>query len=272
VDNHNVYEVLPVIGPASQACYERAADVRAINYDSAFRPQNGHVTQNLPGFGPLLSARMEAISLLNEMGFSLNDRPLTIGNSGINYNALKTVSNLLTRKTRFKMIEVDVLSMPPTGSIAQVIQSRPVVSDLDDIDRATLVTMSPQCASNETKMHLGVSLIFGLNQWKENTGDGVLPDETRSWSSVIWAADHIPARFIIDRNLRRNFHNRFNDRVFRSVDMNPQDLRVTTISKLIAGGRSVGPQQLHSKRQLRMERLTGGGVPAPTSVITRHGQ
>ncbi|KAG8222557.1 hypothetical protein J437_LFUL016758, partial [Ladona fulva] len=155
-ENHSVYEDLPIIGPAYQACYERAADARVVNYDSAFQPPHGVANPNLQGFGPLTPARMEAIGLLNEMGFSLDERPVTIGNSGINYNAVKTVSNLISRIIRFKMVEVDILSMPPTGSIAQVIQSRPVAQDLQNITRATQVTMSPQCASNESKMHLGI--------------------------------------------------------------------------------------------------------------------
>lgn len=62
------------------------------------------------------------------MGFEPGVRPRTISNTGINYNALKVVSNVLSRTETFKIAEVDIFTIPSTGSLGQIIETIPTAN------------------------------------------------------------------------------------------------------------------------------------------------
>lgn len=124
-ENHNTYEDFPVVGVAYQGCYERSRGTGAQTYASAVAPQRTRANRNLQGFDTLKTVRQDCLAVLNDMGFSENVRPRTIENTGINYNAVKVVSNVLAKSEVFKLSEVDIFSIPNSGSLGQIIQTIP---------------------------------------------------------------------------------------------------------------------------------------------------
>lgn len=109
-DNHNVY---PVVGIAYQGCHQRAQTVQAHTYVSAVAPQGTVANRNLQGYDTLKPVRQDCTAVLHDMGFGDGALPRTIANTGINYNALKVVSNILARTVTFKLAEVDVFTDTP---------------------------------------------------------------------------------------------------------------------------------------------------------------
>lgn len=228
--NHNVYEELPVVGPTYQGCYERSLTTNAGVYASVFAPVDTTASRNLQGFRPLVTCRQDSLALLASMGFEGQGiQPRSISNSGINFNAVKTVSNLLSRITAFKIVETDIFSIPATGSIAQIIEAIPDQTGVDQQQLAYEADVALQCYSNESKSHIGISMFVGLNQYK-SIG---LQNDITSWSCITFTdAAPVPADFIANRNDRRNLPNRFSDRVFYTAVQNVRDLRTIVISKL----------------------------------------
>lgn len=92
--------------------------------------------------------------------------PRTIANSGISFDCMKTISNILMKTTSFKNIEICPLNIPDTGSIAQIIEARPDPTSLENIPLARDTDVTAQCYSSESKSHIGISEVYGLNQWK----------------------------------------------------------------------------------------------------------
>lgn len=163
------------------------------------------------------------------MGFGDNVRPRTISNTGINYNALKVVSNVLSRSETFKLAEVDIFSIPNTGSLGQIIQTMPTPEAVDTELRASNVEVTAQSYATGTTTQIGISEVFGLNAWKGTTNE----HPWQSWNSITWTAAHPPpARFVATRNDARNLPARFNDRVFYTGIVSLQDQRKMVISRL----------------------------------------
>lgn len=127
-DNHNVY---PVVGIAYQGCHQRAQTVQAHTYVSAVAPQGTLANRNLQGYDTLKPVRQDCTAVLHDMGFGDGALPRTIANTGINYNALKVVSNILARTDTFNLAEVDVFTIPSTGSLAQIIETIPTRETVD---------------------------------------------------------------------------------------------------------------------------------------------
>lgn len=155
--NHNTYEDYPVLGVAYQGCYERAQTTNQSTYVSAVAPANTTANRNLQGFDTLKPTRTDGLSTLYSMGFEIGIRPRTISQTGFNYNALKVVSNLLARTDTFKTVEVDIFTIPVTGSLGQIIETIPDPTLVEDLTRASdcEVNCSMLCyGHNDTDRHL----------------------------------------------------------------------------------------------------------------------
>lgn len=163
------------------------------------------------------------------MGFGENARPRTIANTGINYNALKVVSNVLSKTETFKLAEVDIFSITNTGSLGQIIQTVPTIDAIDTELRASNAEVTAQSYATGTTTQIGISEVFGLNAGKGTSDD----HPWQSWSSITWTAAHPPPdRFVETRNAARNLPDRFNARVFYTCIISLQDQRKMVISRL----------------------------------------
>lgn len=100
-ENHNTYEDFPVVGVAYQGCYERAQGTAGGVYHSVVAPRGTEANRNLQGYDTLKTVRQDCIAVLHDMGFGENIRPRSISNTGINYNAMKVVSNVLSKTETF---------------------------------------------------------------------------------------------------------------------------------------------------------------------------
>lgn len=102
-DNDNTYEDYPVVGVAYQGCFERAQGVTSRTYRSVVAPAGASANRNLQGFDTLKPVRQDCIAVLQDMGFGEDVRPRTIASTGINYNAMKVVSKVLSKTDTFKL-------------------------------------------------------------------------------------------------------------------------------------------------------------------------
>lgn len=163
------------------------------------------------------------------MGFGEGVRPRTIANTGINYNAVKVVSNLLSKSETFKLADVDIFSIPNTGSLGQIIQTIPTNEAIDTELRASNIEVTAQSYATGTATQIGISEVFGLNAWKGTSED----HPWQSWSSITWtAATPPPDQFVANRNAARNLPDRFQARVFYTGIISLQDQRKMVISRL----------------------------------------
>lgn len=225
-ENHNTYEDLPVIGVAYQGCYERAQGTEARAYDSVVAPT---ANRNLQGFDTLKTVRRDCIAVLEDMGFGVGTRPRTIANTGINYNALKVVSNVLSKTETFKLSEIDIFSIPNTGSLGQIIQTVPTPDTVDTELRASSAEITAQSYATGTNTQIGISEVYGLNAWKGTTD----AHPWQSWSAITWtAANPPPPQFVESRNTTRDLPPRFTDRVFYTGIVSLQDQRKMVVSRL----------------------------------------
>lgn len=228
-DNCLIYTDHPIVGIAYQGAYERAQDVVRATYVSAVAPRNTTANRNLQGFAPLAPVRQDCIGILNSMGFDVNTRPPSIGNSGINYNAVKTVSNFLARTTTFRLVETDVFAIPPVGSLAQIIASVPTDATVAEITRASASDVTMQCYAQSTTTQIGITEVYGLCTYKGTS----VARPWQSWSPITWTAQvPIPDELVENRNERRNLPARFFDRVFYSAIHNLEDQRKTVVSRM----------------------------------------
>lgn len=163
------------------------------------------------------------------MGFEVGVRPRTIANTGINYNSVKVVSNLLSKSQIFKLTEVDIFSIPNTGSLGQIIQTMPTADAIDNETRASNLEVTAQSYATGTATQIGISEVFGLNAWK-GTSDN---HPWQSWSAITWtAATPPPEGFVANRNATRNLPDRFQSRVFYTGIISLQDQRKMVVSRL----------------------------------------
>lgn len=233
--NHNLYEEYPVMGPAFQGCVERAArgNGEAAVYNSVFAAANSTANRNMQGFNSLRRVRPECIALLNDMGFG-DAAPRTIANTGISYNAMKTVSNLLEKVTIFRVQHTNPITLPATGSMGQIVITKPVTADL--IPGATYASSTNQtatCASKENRSTICITEVYGLCQFKESALEGDEWLRPSVWSCCTFTEAHPqPAAWTANRNERRNLPDRFTARVFYTSDQNPEDVRKTTIDRM----------------------------------------
>lgn len=227
--NHNTYEDYPVVGIAYQGCRERAQNHLAHTYESVVAPAGTQANRNLQGFDTLKHVRQDCLAVLEDMGFSGNAHPPTVSNTGISYNALKVVSNVLAKTDTFKLAEIDIFSIPSTGSLAQIVETIPTQDSVDEVTRASQIDVTAQSYADGTTTQIGISEVYGLNAWK-GTSD---THPWESWSSITWNADHPPPdRFIATRNDLRDLPPRFHNRVFYTGTVNLQDQRKMVISRL----------------------------------------
>lgn len=134
----------------------------------------------------------------------------------------------------FKVVTVCPMDIPSTGSIAQVVYCVPVLEDaLEDGTKAANTNVIAQCASDESRTHIGVSEVFGLCQLKVSGPEAAVFDPSRisSWSCITFtAADPPPRNFIEHANDRQ----RFADRVYYVYYyiVNPYDQIIKTVARL----------------------------------------
>lgn len=163
------------------------------------------------------------------MGFSGDAFPRTISNTGISYNALKVVSNVLAKTETFKLAEVDIFTIPSTGSLAQIIETIPTQDSVDVETRSSNAEITAQSYANGTTTQIGISEVFGLNAWKGTSKN----HPWESWSSITWTPAHPPPdQFVETRNDLRDLPLRFQDRVFYTGIVNLQEQRKMVISRL----------------------------------------
>lgn len=228
-NNHHVYEDYPVVGIAYQGCVERAAGAASRVYDSVVAPEGTTVTRNLQGFDSLKTVRQDCMAVLNDMGFVEGQQLRTVANTGINYNALKVVSNVLAKTDTFQIAEVDIFSIPATGSLAQIIETVPTDDAVDTETRASNLEVTAQSYADGTTTQIGISEVYGLDAWKGTT----VTHPWQSWSSVTWTeVNPPPPRFVEDRNSHRDLPARFQDRVFYTGIVSLQDQRKMVVSRL----------------------------------------
>lgn len=101
----------------------------------------------------------------------MGEQLTTVANTGINYNALKVVSNILAKTDTFKIAEVDIFSIPSTGSLAQIIETVPT----DTETRAANADVTAQSYANGTTTQIGISQVYGLNVWKGSSDEHPWP-------------------------------------------------------------------------------------------------
>lgn len=212
-NNHNVYEDYPVVGVALPR----------------LPPTRTDANRNLQGFDTLKPVRQDCTAVLHDMGFVDGALPRTIANTGINYNALKVEPNILSRTDTFKLAEVDVFTIPSTGSLAQIIETIPTLESVDVETRASNADVTAQSYANGTTTQIGITEVFGLNAWK-----GTSPEHPwDSWGCITWTPAHPPPeRFVESRNALRDLPPRFNDRVFYTGIVNLQDQRKMVVLRL----------------------------------------
>lgn len=228
-ENHNTYEDLPVVGVAYQGCYERAQRNDAHAYRSVVTPDGTAANRNLQGFDSLKHVRRDCIAVLEDMGFGVGVRPGTISNTGINYNAVKVVSNILSKSETFKLAEVDIFSIPNTGSLGQIIQTVPTAETIDAGLRASEAEVTAQSYAMGTSTQIGISEVYGLNAWK-GTSEA---HPWESWSAITWTANHPPPPdYVENKNAMRDLPARFTNRVFYTGMINLQDQRKMVVSRL----------------------------------------
>lgn len=228
--NHSVYEDYPVVGIAYQGCLERAAGIERRTYASAAAPGGAVANRNLQGFDTLKTVRQDCLAVLADMSFCEGAPLRTIANTGISYNALKVVSNVLAKTDTFKIAEVDIFAIPSTGSLAQIIEIIPTQDAVDTETRATNADVTAQSYATGTTTQIGVSEVYGLNAWKGTSEE----HPWESWSPIAWTpADPSPERFVESRNSLRDLPLRFQDRVFYTGIVNLQEQRKMVISYII---------------------------------------
>lgn len=214
---------------AYQGCLQRVETTDRRVYKSVVAPQGTVANTNLQGYDSLASVRQDCLAVLHDMGFGDGVRPRTIANTGINYNALKVVSNILSRTETFKVAEVDIFAIPSTGSLAQIIETVPTTEAVSVETRATCVDVTAQSYANGTTTQIGISEVYGLNAWKGTSQE----HPWESWSPITWTpAQPLPDNFVESRNSLRDLSPRFNDRVFHTGMVNLQDQRKMIISRL----------------------------------------
>lgn len=198
-------------------------------YGSVVAPGGAVVNRNLQGFDTLKAVRQDCLAVLADMGFVEGEQLRTVANTGINYNALKVVSNILAKTDTFKIAEVDVFSIPSTGSLAQIIETIPTQEAVDTETRATNVEVTAQSYANGTTTQIGISEVYGLNAWKGTSID----HPWESWSSVTWTdVDLPPPDFVESRYRLHDLPARFHDRVFYTGIVNLQEQRKMVVSRL----------------------------------------
>lgn len=96
------------------------------------------------------------------------------------------------------------MDIPSTGSISQVVYCVPVLQDaLEDGANAANTNVIAQCASDESRTHIGVSEVFGLCQFKVSGPEAAVfnPNRIGSWSCITYtAADPPPPSYIDNAN------------------------------------------------------------------------
>lgn len=236
--NHSIYEEMPVVGVALEALVERVSGAdpsRTRPYVSKLAPQRAAATTNLQGYTRLPACRMEAITFINDLGIEDGVYPPGIANSGIIFNVMATISEYLQGTETFKLQTLNPLTLPPTGSIGQIIQSMPQVNELDESSTAANCYVQMQSMTAESAALAGVSEVFGLNQWKVNRN---IADNRRlemsPWSCLLFTADDdIPAGYTEHRNSRRNLPERYYTRVFYAAGDYSGDYRKTVVDRLV---------------------------------------
>jgi hypothetical protein len=135
-ENHSIYEELPVIGPTVEALLQRSKSKDRATYASVLAPKGATASVNLQGFAPLNSCKNEALATLHDLGIDADGPFRNIRNTGFNYKILDFVSEYLQTTETFKVFVTNPLTVPETGSVGQIIQAIPDVSQLDPLSRA----------------------------------------------------------------------------------------------------------------------------------------
>lgn len=217
VDNHNIYEELPVIGPTIDGMMRR---IRGDNpnhprdYQSVLAPAHTMANTNLQGFDRLTRVRLEALSMLEDHGVRGEAQLPSIADTGINPKLLSVISDYVSNLIVYKGQLINVLNIPDTGSLGQLISARPSPEDLNADTTAASTMVIMQSFSQESAVTNSVSETFGLCQWKENrqprpraAGQAVEPDRelAKTWVCLNYSAENdIPPEVIENRNERRN--------------------------------------------------------------------
>ncbi|XP_031357805.1 uncharacterized protein LOC116181572 [Photinus pyralis] len=237
IENHNVYEELPVIGPTIEALRQRVSGENPTNaraYGSLLAPPGTTANVNLQGFARLSFCRREALATLHDLGIEEDVQFQNIHNTGISYQILNFVSEYLSTTEIFKLYNVSVLQMPDTGSTGQLIAARPEPTELLPDTRAGNTYVAMQSMTAESAMMAGVSEAFGLNQFKENSLDGDEWTRNASWSALNFTQAHpAPPGYDDNRNDRRNLPNRYLERVFYAAGDWAGDYRKMVVDRLV---------------------------------------
>lgn len=240
-DNHNVYEELPVIGPAIECLRQRldgAQPNAGRTYPSQFAPANTVANINLQGFARLSHCRMEAIAFLENLNIQADQQFPTISQSGISYQILDAVSEYLATTESFKIYSCGVIEIPESGSTGQTVRAVPEITDLDDTTKASNVYVHMSAMIRESAVTAGVSEAFGLCQNKENRVEPGLPpwQSVTPWSAITFdnaaALAALPG-YIASRNNRRNLPGRYADRCFIAAGDWSGDYRRQVIDRLV---------------------------------------
>lgn len=105
IENHNVYEELPVIGPTIEALRQCSATKARNTYASVFAPANTTALTNLQRFVDLPTCKSEMISQLENLGVRHDRQFDTIRDTGINFKILNSISKYLGETETFKYIK-----------------------------------------------------------------------------------------------------------------------------------------------------------------------
>jgi len=239
-ENHNLYEEIPALGVLAEAVRQSVSD-NANNghyaYTSALAPPGVKCNSNLLGYAPITNTRpSHAKNTILSYGITEHMFTESVPGTAINYELIYSVSKMIERTRRFKILNLTPSNLGETGSKAQIIVTRPSPDKINHEIPCIKSVVYNESLTRETLVSYGVATAFSFQMFKEPEINSQLDQSVlhHSWCCVDWDEQHpIPATWINNRNDRRNIMPpQYLIQVFRGMPQNAKDCRSRVVQNL----------------------------------------
>ncbi|XP_024894021.1 uncharacterized protein LOC112468878 isoform X2 [Temnothorax curvispinosus] len=218
-DTHNLYEEIPCLGVTSESVRHSISNDPPGRYHSSLeRPADNIIpNENLLGFKPLGARCEEAKNFAFFAGITSEEFPVSLPNTGINLDFIRSISGILSRTKTFKTTRLDITTMAESGSITQAIMQKPIPATETTQKRGEIYSFA-NFGGQDLASAYGLGLVYTPNLFKE----GLTPGLIAEWCCI----NTPPVEYINNRNDRRDtIPPGYREEVFTSSTQSGQQYR-----------------------------------------------